>query len=592
MATLPPPAIDQHRQARAVEFRIAAAALVGLIVAAMWPVLSCQFTSWDDFQNIARNPWFTLPAPRAIQHFWLHPHMHLYVPVTYTLWTAVAELARRPEMVNGSFLDPFWFHLLNLLLHCAATVLIFALLKRITRHSLSAWLGAAVFALHPVQVETVAWVSGTKDLLAALLMWAAVAEFLRSVQQPPLRKHPGRKHYVLATLFFLLAMLSKPTALVTPLLAVVVVAAAGTSHWRRVAALLCPWAILAASDFLLAKSAQPTSLHGLQIAFPQRILVSCDALVFYAAKILWPAHLCVDYGQTPQRILAQHAAYSCFALLIAVASAMVLLRRRYPLVLAGAAAAIVTLSPVLGIVPFDFQYYSAVADHYLYPAMGGIALMVAALFSNLRRPTLRTAAISSLGLLLLLCILKCNAQSATWRDTRSLFTQVLQVNPNSWAAYNSLAFERADAGDNRSAFQLAQAAVNANENDAMAHVGLGAMYARAGDRAAAIAQFRRAVEVQPGEAAAHASLAGALGAQGLTQQAIDEAQTAIDLDPTLPDAHLNLAVALASLNRLNEATQEMRLAVALAPDNQHARQNLAALEKMASPQTTPPSGRP
>jgi protein O-mannosyl-transferase len=590
MATTSAPAIDHQRQKRAVEFRIAAAALVGLIVAAMWPVLFCQFTSWDDFQNIARNPWFNAPAIHAIEHFWRRPHMHLYVPVTYTLWTGVAELARRPELINGSFLDPFQFHLLNLLLHCATTIVIFALINRMTRHSVSAWLGAAVFALHPLQVEAVAWVSGTKDLLAALFMWAAVGEFLRIVQQPP-----AQKRYVLPTGFFVLALLAKPTALITPLLAVVVVAAAGTVQWRRVAALLWPWGILAAADFFLAKAVQPQALHGAHIPLAERVLVSCDALVFYAAKILWPARLCVDYGQTPQLILSGHAPYACLALVIVVAAVMFFLRRRGPLVMGGLAAAIVIIVPVLGIVPFDFQYYSTVADHYFYPAMGGIALAVAAVFAALHRsarPALRTAAISAFGLLLLVWILKCNAQSATWRDTRSLFTHVLQVNPKSWAAYNSLASERAEAGDNPAAFQLAQAAVSANENDGMAHVGLGAMYARAGNRAAALAQFRRAVEVQPGEPAGHASLAGALGAQGLTQQAVDEARTAIELDPTLADAHLNLAVALANSNRLDEATQEMRLAVALAPGNQHARANLAALEKMAPPQINPASGRP
>ena len=143
------------------------------------PVLGMEFLTWDDDINVYQNPLLNPPAPAGLAHFWTGPHQNLYVPLTYTVWMGLAWFSRLPD--GG--LHPGLFHGANLTLHVAAVLVVFALLRLLVREDWAAGAGALLFAVHPVQVEPVAWVTGLKDVLGGLLLLTAVWLYLRANAQ-------------------------------------------------------------------------------------------------------------------------------------------------------------------------------------------------------------------------------------------------------------------------------------------------------------------------------------------------------------------------------------------------------------------------
>src|SRR5581483_10841842 len=189
-------------------------ALSLLVFVTLGRVCTHEFVQWDDPQTIASNPAFNPPDFRAIATYWIHPAEALYVPLTYSVWGLLAYVAHvgTPDE-SGSMLNPWIYHTANLMIHLAATIVVFLILRRLTKHDIAALVGAAVFAVHPVQVETVAWASGTKDLLCGLFIAASVYCWLLNR-----RKSGDAACYA----FALLACLSKPTAIVIPFILLVV----------------------------------------------------------------------------------------------------------------------------------------------------------------------------------------------------------------------------------------------------------------------------------------------------------------------------------------------------------------------------------
>src|SRR5688500_7290494 len=211
---------------RDLSLPLAATIVIIATLLAFWPVVTFDFTNWDDYETVARNRYMNPVTPRSFVHFWTRPSMELYVPVTYSVWALTANVARLPLPPPGapmpkSPLDPSIFHSLNLVLHLAAACMAMLLLRQFVDSNVAAAAGALVFALHPLQVEAVAWVSGTKDVLFALLSLVALWQYVRyvkmKVESPQLMLASERWGILgVATAAFVLAMLAKPTAIVVP----------------------------------------------------------------------------------------------------------------------------------------------------------------------------------------------------------------------------------------------------------------------------------------------------------------------------------------------------------------------------------------
>ena len=214
-------------------------------------LVTAEFTFWDDHSTIFQNPSFGSPGWHTLTHHWQHPRDHIYIPLTYTVWTLLACVSQVPPDGLGVGFNPLLFHAANVCVHVGSALLVYSLLRRLLHHSMAAAFGALVFALHPVQVESVGWISGLKDVLAGCLALATLLCFV-------VYRQAGRRRWLVgAMVVFVLAMLSKPAAMTAPLLLVVIDGLLLRTPWRRVAWATAPFFVLAIPIALIARLSQP-----------------------------------------------------------------------------------------------------------------------------------------------------------------------------------------------------------------------------------------------------------------------------------------------------------------------------------------------
>ncbi|MDB5319537.1 MAG: hypothetical protein JWN40_1168 [Phycisphaerales bacterium] len=542
------------------------------------PILSNGFVSWDDYETISRNPRLNPPSTEALVYYWRHPHMHLYAPLTYTVWMTLAAVAHAG--VNTGPISAGLFHAASLILHILASLVVFALLCRLVMNPTAALYGALLFALHPVQVETVAWASGLKDVLCGLLIWTAVWQYLRFASAVSPRP---RLPYVLATAAFVLGMLAKPTAMVTPLLALAIDALIVRRPLRHVLVTLAPWFTLSVACAVITALNQPPA-NAMQVRVFLRPLIATDALAIYLYKLLIPLGLAIDHGRRPDVVVAH--GYLWFTWLAPLTAAVLLwiVRRRIKpsnpakaaLILVAGIVPLICLGPVLGLKSFDFQMYSTVAEHYLYPAMLGPALLVAALLIRpLSRPKIKPTVVVMVTIPLVALAGASHVQTYYWKDNLTLFTHVLDVNPDSFAAHNSLAAMRIETGRPDLAVDHARRAIQLRPGNEAYYLTLGNALAAQNDLPAAAAVLRQAISLAPDDPAAHSNLVSVLARAGDFRGAQEHAHRALQLDPNDSQAHLNLGTLYYQLNRTDEALRELETAARLGPDSVIAHTNLA-----------------
>jgi tetratricopeptide (TPR) repeat protein len=430
-----------------------ALALVG-----MARICANDFVAWDDSFTLYNNPKLNPPTAESLSFYWTHAEHGLYIPGTQTIWWGLAKIARNSEPdVQGVSLNPHIFHAASLMLHATAALVMFFLLRRLlgaargqdfeptgsggdTATDIAAATGALLFAFHPVQVESVAWAAGMKDVLYGLFGLVALWQYVIAVQASSTSPR-GRvmMHFALATAAFVWAVLCKPTAMVVPALAVVLHVIVLRRDWREALKWTATWWPITLAAMIVARMAQQV---GENIAAPiwARPLVAADALAFYAGKLLVPLKLCIDYGRSPT--VAQDSGWIYWTWLIVAAGAALMYWRPRRELIAAALLTTICVAPVLGLSAFMFQFYSTVSDHYLYLALLGPALAVACLVAKHEKYGRPIA----IGLVALLAIQSFN-QSRTWRDDESLFSHTLATNPNSFVASSNLGGSYESLGD-------------------------------------------------------------------------------------------------------------------------------------------------
>ncbi|HYE20515.1 MAG TPA: hypothetical protein VEA69_18855 [Tepidisphaeraceae bacterium] len=445
----------------------AALLLVGLTVLAMGRSVGNDFTWWDDAKTIHHNPALVSPDAAlrgSYADVWTKPEFGLYAPLTSSYWRALARLAERPVAdAQGIHHDARVFHAGSLALHTAAVLVVFAILRLLTTRVWAAAAGAAVFAAHPLQVEAVAWASGAKDVLAGLLGACALYLYLLAARGAGTR---AKVHYFAAVGVLVLAMLAKPSAMVVPAIALALDRWVLGRDWRTALRATAGLALAVLPLMVVARLAQ-TATGVADVAVWQRPLIAGDALAFYLWKLIWPVDLAPDYGRRPAVVLQMwNGVWPYVAWLLPATVALIAWRmRRAPAsadqnarpAIAWAAVVVFVLgaAPVLGLVPFMFQYMSTVADHYLYVSMIGPAIAVAAAAawaadkSRAARPAAAKASSAvregpwavrgAFGLLIAAWATLSADQCAVWRDDVALWRHTMAVSPDSFVAPNNLA---------------------------------------------------------------------------------------------------------------------------------------------------------
>jgi len=526
--------------------------VLALVAAVFGQVVGFEFLPfWDDDTNIHRNPLYAPLSWGSVAMFWKAPFQQLYIPVTYTVWGALVALSRVFAGTSISFgpITAGFFHGTNLLIHLLSTAMVFLILRRLLsarypgggvtgmRILWASAAGSLLFALHPVQVETVAWVSGLRDLLGGAFALAATAVFLSWL----VRGARCPRTYALATLFLLLALGSKPGAVVTPVLALLCgiwILRAGhlfpdSGKARRLPLpplrpllWLIPWFVIALLEVVMTSKAQPAAeLAQSLVPAWARPLVACDAIAFYFGKLLWPFSLCADYGRSPNSAMDAGLLYWTWPVPLGVAACVLLIRKLRPYFLPYALF-VAGVLPTLGLIPFNFQIVSTVSDRYLYLAMLGPAAAFALLLCRL---SARTAAATAALLIPAWAVLSF-LQLPEWASGRRFFPATLSRNPASWKSRHNYACTLDAQGKLQEALAEFHEAIRLRPSNAEAHNDMALTLLRMGRRDEAALSFQQSLQVRPTAGAAR-NLAAVLLMSGEPVKAAQIYRLAMEIDP-------------------------------------------------------------
>jgi tetratricopeptide (TPR) repeat protein len=528
----------------------------------------------------------------------------------WRIWTQLGATEQYYPFLHSAFWvehriwgdSPLGYHLLNVALHAASAVLLLVLLRRLAVPG--AWLAAFVFALHPVCVESVAWVSEEKNTLSTVFYLAAAIAYLRFID---LRR---RDRYALAALLFVLAVLSKTvTATLPAALLVLAWWRTGRLSWRRDAVPLLPWFAFGAVAGLFSGWVERHYIGAEGSAFDlgglQRLLLASRAVWFYAGKLVWPADLIFFY---PRWTISSDslAAYGYLIGVLALLAGLVALARRNRAPLAGALFFAGTLFPTLGFFNVYAFVFSYVADHWQYLACLGVIVPLCAGFAWATRSLPRPAQLGAAAALLAVLAGLTWRQAGMYNDMETFYRTTIAKNPGAWMAYNNLGtyldehklpgamdqYKAAlrirpdyipaqfnlgvallDSGRFEEAVGHLRKAAGTRHRDNV-HLYLGEALADLHRYAEAASEYSLHTQLEPDNGAAWLGLGNALASQGTLREAAAALATAARLMPQNPEPVFGLGDALAQLGRYPEAAAAYRRGLALAPDRAEARNNL------------------
>ena len=557
---------------------LAAAALLALVVLAYLPALHAGYI-WDDDSYVTDNPLLT--APDGLRRIWFSAHTQSqYFPLVYTTFRLERELWG---------LNPFGFHLFNVCLHALNALLVWRLLRLLTVPG--AWLAAAIFAVHPVQVESVAWVTELKNLESLFFYLLAVLAWLKFTDQAAVHRW---WFYAMALVACLLALFAKTTACTLPAaLLLVSWLRKEPFTWRR-GALVLPFAAAGLAMGLLSMWwERHLGNYGAEVVSSlnllQRSLLAGHAVWFYAGKLLLPVGLCFSY---PKWTIDPRSPLQYAGLAAALAAAVLLWRKRKtwpPGALAGPIFFVAALSPMIGFIPNYTWLFSFVADHYQYPAtIGLIACFTGLACSSKVVKSWAPAARAACAAMLLLVLGGLTwRQAAIYHDAGTLWRDTLEKNPASWLAQNNLGGLLASEGQYADALPLLREAVSLNPRYADALNNLGLTQAHLGNLDDAALQYRAALQLDPGLFGTWMNLGNVLERGGKVADALECFSRAAALNPTQAEPLRREANDLLALKRFAEAAAVCRQALQLAPDDDALRYDLGVALKAQGDRPAP-----
>jgi tetratricopeptide (TPR) repeat protein len=558
---------------------------------------------WDDESHLTRN--LCVIGPFGLKEIWTTAQAVYYPLVLTTFWTLHRFVG----------LNPFPYHFLNVVLHAASAVLLWRVLQLLRVRG--AWLGAALWGLHPVMVQSVAWVTELKNTQSCVFYLLSALWFLKwqdrrtEVATSDLTSNRSKAiHFpgplVLSLIFFVLATLSKPSVVMLPIvLALCIWWMRGRIRLRDLFSLI-PFVLISALASAWTIWEQRFHAHAIgpewDQTLPERLIIAGKAIWFYAGKLLWPHPLIFIY---PRWEIDSSNVVAYLPFLAALAALLVLwfIHANWGRALFFAAAYyVVSLFPVLGFFTVFFFRYSFVSDHFQYLAsMGPLALAGAGITTVISRvcSTPRISASDTnglqslakdvvgsrvrLALTIVVCgILLVSLGFLTWRQTAeyqnliALYTATLQKNPGCWMAHYNFGIVLSEQGKSDAAIDHYRRAVELRPDYAEAHYNLGRLLVEKGHLEDAIAHYEKAAAINPRDAEAQNNLGVTLFGIGRADEAIAHYQKAIQMQPDYAEASCNLANALIAKGDLDGAIARYTVCLAAVPDQEEARYNLAS----------------
>jgi tetratricopeptide (TPR) repeat protein len=560
--------------------------LAGLLALATvvlyWPALQHGFVNYDDDRYVTANPQVQKGLTlETLRWAFVAPVADNWHPLTVFSHLLVCQIAG---------LEPWGHHLASVLLHAANAALVFLWLRRMTGAVWKSLIVAALFAAHPLRVESVAWVAERKDVLSGLFACLTLIAYTRYAQAQNATRDGysflSSRAYWLAWFWFALGLLSKPMLVTWPFVLLLL------DYWplsrftiyelritilRRLVMEKIPFFALAAAVCVVTLIVQQ---HGAAVEsfenlppvarFDNALIAYCR----YLGKMIWPTDLAVLYPHPGQWPMAE--VFLASGLLLAVSVLVVSYRRRHPYLLVGWLWFLGTLIPVIGLVQVGLQ---SMADRYTYlPSLGILLLIVWGTDGLTRKWRFRVVPLAvAASVAILLCLVLTRVQLQYWQDGETLFRRAVAVTENNYIAHYNLGVALDDRGGNEAAIGEYQAALQIHPNYARAEINLGLDLDKVGRTDDAMREYQAAIRAAPDNADARNNLGIALFKQGQNEEAIRQLQEAIRLAPANASAHNNLAAALYTQGQTEEAIQQFQEALRLAPDYAEAHYNLACI---------------
>jgi len=468
-------------------------------------------------------------------------------------------------------------HLMNVLLHILGSMLLFAALKRMTGAHWRSALVALLFAVHPLHVESVAWVTERKDVLSGVFWFLALWLYSLYVE----RRSAGL--YLMLLTAFVFGLMAKPMVVTLPFVLLLLdvwplgrfrKAARTAASLRAILLEKVPLLVAAVGASAVTYLVQ---LHGgavsrfATVPLSLRLGNALISYVIYVARTFWPTRLAVFYPLTAVSLWLSVAAGVA---LLAVSAAVLRAVRTRPYLAVGWFWYLGTLVPVIGLVQAGAQ---ARADRYTYLPMVGILIPIAWALGEVvaRKPSLQRV-VSTLAVgACLVCSLVTWHQVGLWRDTMTLFRHAIEVSEGNYIAYNNLGLALRKQGQIKEAIANYQMALRARPQFPDALMNLGEVYMLENRPQEAVVCLEEAVRQSPAAVEIRTNLGNALNRIGKNAAAELQYREALRLEPDSPEAHMGLAAILADQNRVEEAIRELREAIRLRPDYADAHFNLA-----------------
>ena len=579
------------------------------LAAIVWLVfgqtLGHEFVTYDDDFYVYENP--EVARGLSLQGIvWAFTHVHCsnWHPLTWVSHMLDCQLYG---------LNAGGHHLTNVLLHTATVILLFLVLRRMTGFLWRSAFVAGVFAIHPLRVESVAWVAERKDVLSGLFfmltLWAYTRyvasgqpspgfgtagkwQVTRGDSTPSPVPRPPSLFYCLVLLFFALGLLCKPMLVTLPFVLLLLdywplgrlsdvkwqvtrfrIPVPQLSTLNQLLLEKLPLLGLALASSVVTIVAQHEALQSFeQLSLPVRLGNALISYVAYLGQMFWPRGLAVLYPFTA-RDIGFLAVVLSLVLLVGISAGAIVLRRRCPCFLTGWLWYLIMLTPVIGIVQVGFQ---ARADRYTYLPQIGLYLLLtwaaAELCVGWRH---HRVVLGGLATVILAALIFCaRTQVAYWRNSELLWTHTLACTSGNFIAHNNLGNVLLQKGQVDDAMIHFQKALQINPDYADAHINLGNTLLQKGRVDDAIAHCQTALQINPRLAGAHNNLGNALLKKGSVDEAIAHYQKALQIKPDFAEARINLGNAFFQKGQVNEAMVQYQTALQIKPDSPDAHYNL------------------
>lgn len=543
------------------------AALVALVFAVYGQVARHEFVDYDTQDYVTENPRILAGLSwEGVRWAFTSSFAANWFPLTWISHMLDVELFG---------VRPGAHHLVNVGLHALSAVVLFLAWLAMTSEWTKSWFVAAVFALHPLHVESVAWIVERKDVLSTLFGWSCLLAYARYAA------HPSARRYCAALVCLALGLMSKPMLVTWPavlLLLDVWPLARRAVGWKRLVIEKLPFLALSVASAIVtvwAQSAGGAVQRLDQLPLSARLANAPVAVMRYLGSAFWPSHLAFYYPH-PREGLAPVEVALALALIAGISIAAIALRRRAPYVGVGWCVFLGTLVPVIGLVQVGGQ---ALADRYMYVPLLGVSIIVAWGVPDLvaRWPGRRTVLGIAGAAAVIALAFGAWFQTAVWRNTQSLCEHALAVTQANHVAHDVLAISLVKHGEIDAAVAHLHEALRLDSGDLDALANLAGALVRQNKPQEAEIHARRALALAPDRAKLHAALGASLLAQGRFEEARVELEQALSLDGGIASAHGNLAAALEALERPLEAQAAYARALRLRPDFTTARLGLARL---------------